>query len=539
MHRKVLCLLPFLLILGLFGCAPAKPSATATPVPTGTHSTTPTPTPTPTQTATITLTPTPTVSPELEARAEALGLVFEYNQTDQQWILLDEQGQKLGNIIDEELVLVGGLVNKEAFFLPEQMSSMNPVELSAFDAVSLLRMGITPVTSGEGFASITNGENVFLPVPEGAEAVENNEAVVRLSDGSLMINRFILPEGFWLFHGTDNNTGRAVVVVKNENGEFLQPKPIEYEAGFVVEVIPDGDNTAWVVASEGETSSDRRIVEAQNLLISSDQTEIEGKKPGIIDKLSRVHGLDLKTWPDVLDLARPMFEGKWFSYDDGQNYRAGDYVGTSKEAWQAVKGQPPVEFPNRGIHFEALGVDWDTVYIEELGIELVRVFFINPTLSDELMSMYVGYVEGDEVKDFIFAQDDRTDDYTQDYAPHRDKGGASFVEFLDALTTGDQLAHYYVSVASDIPTSASTDYEKVFAEYAQGDEWPEFDPGPLKDLVAGVYGTQFRVFSKDAIRKLRWVPGLLPDELLLASRGLNPSTTFIGQNIAFGVDVVK
>jgi hypothetical protein len=107
--RKPVILILLVLVVFLASCTVSPTTPTSTPTQTVAPTATFTPTSTSTQTPTITpsptLTPVPTVAPEQIAIAQSLGLTLEFSQTSQNWEMLYEQGQKVGEIVDGELVL--------------------------------------------------------------------------------------------------------------------------------------------------------------------------------------------------------------------------------------------------------------------------------------------------------------------------------------------------------------------------------------------------------------------------------------------------
>lgn len=406
-------------------------------------------------------------------------------------------------------------------------------ELSIAEMIRLNRMGIEPILVN-GTYGVLEGNVFRTAVPEGSVGVlAESPGVMELNDGRRLVFEFTVPDGVKVVMGKDKD-GRWVVVPMKDEDMVGKPRPVDYEAGTEVVVYHDAANTAWFAVNEGEVRRDTtnmHVTDAQNLLLSPDLERNSEKRQEYLGKLNKVYGQNFGSWEGMMDYIRPKFVGREFN---NWKYKVpGDGSGSITEAWDVVPGKPEM-FPNKGRHFFALGLGWEKVYNQELGVELVKVDFINPSLSNELMSMYVGYVKNGEVKDFLGVIDFRTDD-DDTYSYYR-KSATSYTDLLDDLTVGKQTANFGLSAWSTVGVEG-VEPETIFTEYAQAESkkknWGEvFVPGPLAKLVtktdAGLY---YRALSDSGLSEVVFLPGLLPDELVKIAKGLG-TDTFVGMNFS-------
>ena len=186
--------------------------------------------------------------------------------------VFDNQGVKIGEIVENELVLDESIFVEQRGVFVNQVVGFDTVEMSSWDKLALYKLGITPV-SFEGVASITDGATVYLPMPEGAELVSDNPGVVQLKGGSLLINQFSKPKDADIFYGINTETNKAVVVVKDANEEWGQKKIIEYSEDTTLIIREYFGNTVWLALNEGEMRTDLTttyVTDAQNLLTNVD-----------------------------------------------------------------------------------------------------------------------------------------------------------------------------------------------------------------------------------------------------------------------------
>ena len=537
MNRVVICIFSVL----LFGCSTQPPilQTTSPTIYSVTHPITSFPSLTPTTKPTNTVPPTSTIVPtpalpeaELE-KANRLRLRWEYNQEKKDWELIDEMGFILGVFLDNQLLLIDEKFDViqagEPEFIHGNDDEKSPVIMTAWDQLALWLRGITPLVSN-GIVCMSDGETVTVPIPPGSKQVVN-QPMVELSDASLLIYQF----------NTDDN----VVIGENDQGQYMaatfkdgqltEPVLIQFEPGSEILTKNINENFFWIVTKDGE------FQEGHTLLISPDNITIEQKKLEIVQKMNDVYNQNFTSWEQLTDYVnKSVFAGKTFHHSKGRVSIDGNFKGYAKEGWPPQPGEKPISFPNKGISFEALGLDWEIVDHPESGNKLVRLYFTNPLLTNELMSMYVGYVKNGVIKDFIYLDDDRlgTND---DYHPTTDE---DFKTILNDLTTGYQTGFYKVSLYS----SREIDYQNlnsIFTEYAIAEQlkdryvnqhnWdPEkfkFDPGPLSELVK--YTLHYQLLSDSEVNKVINPIFIPTNNLIELIRNLGEET-FIGMDISIG-----
>jgi len=478
------------------------------------------------------------VPAELQLKLDEFGLSV--NQEG----VFDNQGVKIGEIVEGELVLSSGLITEQNGVFAEQLAGFDAVELSAWDKLALDKMGITPVTF-EGIASKTDGSTVYLPVQAGAELVTealnfrgkiidiDNKEVVRLNSGSLMVMRFAQPDGVEIFSGIDNQTGKAVVIAKFNDGEFGKPKPIEYENAVAIVALEFKGNTAWFVIKEGEVRPDTTInyiADVQNLLKSPDLEKLEQKKNDYVEKINKVNGFNFKSWQEMMDYYRVIFASH--TAQRGISNFKGDFVYAYQEKEQNPENlNEVIKMSNHGRHFEALGLGWEIVYNNNLNMDLIKVDFINPIVSNELMSEYVGYVdENGQFQDFVNVRDLR-ENISEESKHEPLYGSQNFKNVLDYLASGKKISHYSILVFSNkgVKGIDPIDLFAVIYRASGNDRYDKFKPEPIYDLAMSEVGLYYRMISDSGLlKKLIFALGLKPDDLVKVIQGLGGDNSFIG-----------
>ncbi|MBC8549705.1 MAG: hypothetical protein H8D23_08630 [Candidatus Brocadiales bacterium] len=316
--------------------------------------------------STTTPTPTQTTYPTILAEVQTKLNLFMLRAIDG-WVF-DNQGVRLGELVEGELVLNDEiLVEHQGVFL-DQVEGFSAVEISPWDRLALHYLDITPV-SFEGTASMSDGQTVYLPMPKGSEFVENNPGVVRLTDGVLRINRFNQPKDSTIYYGIDNITDNAVALVKNENGEFGQPNPIDFEAGSVVLVKQDSEGqTVIIVGRERDQNADvYGLVDYQRVVRNDAQ---------ILSQFIKANGYQNEDDLDV-DIIDRLGETNLTLFVS-QDLREGDREPLSN-----------ILFTSQG-----LIVGWLETIDEQLGKILVQLVIRNP-LIEGLIYGTIGYRNSD------------------------------------------------------------------------------------------------------------------------------------------------
>jgi len=384
------------------------------------------------------------------------------------------------------------------------------VNLSAWDSLSLWLMNIAPITH-EGIASFDNGNSAFLPVPQGSGQLTDNQIVgrdnrfnlVRLPNGNILITNFVKPKDSTVFYGIDKNTNIAVVLIKNSNGEFGQPKPIEFPEGSDLFVTTLDNDTIWLVIEEGEQREDRTttyITETHSLLSEANSNGLDERKQSHIDRMGNIHNQDFPSWEEMATYL--------LSTPDGQNLPSGHSGG-----WDLIqKDGEAHQFPNHYSSEYGIGLGWGKEYIEALGIELVWLDYIN--MSKVLISMYTGFVEGGKIKNFSYLYDQTTNQIVNGE------------EALDLLTDGKTIALYKVSLYSEIGIE-NEDPKSIFGIYST----PYPHTGPLADLAISHIGSYYQLLSSPELREIIFVPGLTQGEVIKIQQAIGGGNSLIGNGI--------
>lgn len=488
MNRVVICIFSVL----LFGCSTQPPilQTTSPTIYSVTHPITSFPSLTPTTKPTNTVPPTSTIVPtpalpeaELE-KANRLRLRWEYNQEKKDWELIDEMGFILGVFLDNQLLLIDEKFDViqagEPEFIHGNDDEKSPVIMTAWDQLALWLRGITPLVSN-GIVCMSDGETVTVPIPPGSKQVVN-QPMVELSDASLLIYQF----------NTDDN----VVIGENDQGQYMaatfkdgqitEPVMIQFEPGSEIITRVINNQSIWIEAQDGQF---QQAFNLENVIHNIDNEEI---KNNFMDRM----GFD--SWEQVMTHGRQLFSGQQATHNN-RNFKT-DVVSTLTRGFEGQKGS------NRALQFEALGIGWKITHHQELNKDLIQLFFINPTISSELMSAYIGYIDNSNtIRDFIGTYDE-----SFDYSPYTYQ--KPFSEVLDELSNGKtfQLSislFSYLEPNQDNLSKIFTQIHKapiVEKNYAEkhgisGDEWA-FDPTIMGELALSE--NYYQLMSDDEIRDL-------------------------------------
>jgi len=419
--------------------------------------------------------------------------------------VFDNQGVKIGEIVENELVLDESIFVEQRGVFVNQVVGFDTVEMSSWDKLALYKLGITPV-SFEGVASITDGATVYLPMPEGAELVSDNPGVVQLKGGSLLINQFSKPKDADIFYGINTETNKAVVVVKDANEEWGQKKIIEYSEDTTLIIREYFGNTVWLALNEGEMRTDLTttyVTDAQNLLTNVDYAKIEARKAGYVEKMSQVYGQDFVDWETMVDYLEQT--------PQGQKMLGNHSGGPGITMIDGVKK----EYPEWHTSIKAFGLGfWKVDYKSRDADELVFLDFINPKMSEKMISMYVGYMKDGKFYNFAFMFDQTT------------KTTLTGLETLDNLTDGKTIVRYSFSLMSRIGLDVE-DPKSIYQQYSS----VHLNPGPLWDLVNSEVGLYFRLLSDAEVREHIFVFGLNPAEVMMIQQGIGGGNILVGQGI--------
>ncbi len=319
-------------------------------------------------------------------------------------------------------------INSEKGINPAELSVFQQMNFSSFEIsnsiyLDIFNMGIVPTIS-DNLIGLFGDHICQVVIPEGAIAIsEENPKLVLFPDGSQMIFEFVVPKSVKCITGKiqENNiygleTGTQVVI-PIKNGEIIGlPKPIAFRPDVEILVKEINQETLWIIFKDGH------FIDAYHLF-GSPNTKSEA---------------DIKN--------QFMLEGKFSNWDEVKEYASVALSGSrtyDNRPFDARKFYPFYINSISSIHgiIEGIVIGWEVVHHEQLDQDLIKIWFYNPYLNNEiesigyrnigdLFSAYIGFVdENGAFQDFTLNHEHR-DGYQYRYNAF-DK--TSFYPFLTHL----------------------------------------------------------------------------------------------------------
>ena len=384
-----------------------------------------------------------------------------------------------------------------------RVNGVMPVELDGVAAFGFTRMEFDDVLGKEVEKNI-----IRIVLPEGEHVLDERSAgLVRLENGSVAIGEFVVPEGVKLALVRNADGRLAVATFKDGETGASKITPIEYSGDTTLVVRNYFGKTVWLALNEGEMRTDLTttyITDAQNLLEKADYEVIEQRMAGYVDKMSEVWGQNFTSWEEMLDYLRltPQVQGM-VDHNSG---------GSEK----IMIGGEVIEFQDWYSTNDGLGLGWE---IEDVfGEKLIRMDILNPKMSNEMISMYVGYIDSVGGWEYFSYIIDERGDGSRKLASGR--------EFLNYITNGKIVLRYDSSSYSMVGLDVE-DQESLFSQPAS----PYLNSGPLLDLFLSDAGLYYRLLSDMELREHVFSAGVTPSEKMMIQRGVGGNNAFIALRV--------